>query len=80
MLKENFRLKKRNENLDLQEEMGFFGASDGEESAHNAGDSGSISGWGRSLEEGNGYPLQYSCLDNFMDRGAWWGRKEVDNN
>ena len=46
MLKENFRLKKRNENLDLQEEMGFFGASDGEESAHNAGDSGSISGWG----------------------------------
>ena len=33
---------------------------------------GSISGWGRSPREGNGNPLQYSCLKNFMDRGAWW--------
>ena len=36
------------------------------------GDLGSISGSGRSLGEGNGYPLQYSCLENSMDRGAWW--------
>ena len=37
----------------------------------NAGDSGSIPGSGRSLGEGNGNPLQYSCWDNPMDRGAW---------
>ena len=37
----------------------------------NAGDLGSIPGLGRSLGEGNGNPLQYSCLDNPMDRGAW---------
>ena len=36
-----------------------------------AGDAGSIPGLGRSLEEGNGNPLQYSCLENSMDRGAW---------
>ena len=41
-------------------------------SACNVGDSGSIPGWGRSPRVGNGYPLQYSCLENFMDRGAWW--------
>ena len=39
---------------------------------HWAGDLGSTSGLGRSLREGNGYPLQYSCLENSMDRGAWW--------
>ena len=44
----------------------------GEESACNAGDVGSIPGWGRSPGEGNGSPLQYSCLGNCMDRGAWW--------
>ena len=41
----------------------------------NAGDirdSGSIPGWGRSLGGGHGNPLQYSCLENAMDRGAWW--------
>ena len=38
----------------------------------NAGDAGSICGLGRFLGEGNGYPLQYSCLENSMDRGAWW--------
>ena len=41
----------------------------------NAGDirdTGSISGWGRSTGEGNGNPLQCSCLENSMDRGAWW--------
>ena len=38
----------------------------------NAGDTGSIPGLGRSPGEGNDYPLQYSCLENSMDRGAWW--------
>ena len=38
----------------------------------NAGDVGLIPGWGRSPGEGNGNPLQYSCLENPMDRGAWW--------
>ena len=51
---------------------GFPGGSDSKESACNLGDLGSIPGWGRSLEEGNGNPLQYSCLENPMDRGAWW--------
>ena len=45
--------------------------SDGKESACSAGDGGSIPGWGRSPGEGNGNPLQYSCLENPMDRGAW---------
>ena len=45
----------------------------GEESACNPGDPGSILGSGRSPGEGNGNPLQYSCLENPMDRGAWWG-------
>ena len=49
---------------------GFPGGSDGRESACNAGDSGSMPESGRSLSEGNGYPLQYSCLENSMDRGA----------
>ena len=44
----------------------------GKESAYNAGDPGSISGSGRSPGEGNGNPLQYSCLENSVDRGAWW--------
>ena len=39
----------------------------------NAGDMGSIRGSGRTPGEGNGSPLQYSCLENPMDRGAWWG-------
>ena len=43
----------------------------GKESACNAGDLGSIPESGRSTGEGNGYPLQYSCLGNPMDRGAW---------
>ena len=45
--------------------------SDGKESAYNAGDLGSIPGLGRSPGEGNGNPLQYSCLQNLTDRGAW---------
>ena len=50
----------------------------------NAGDPGSIPGSGKSPGEGNGYPLQYSCLENSMDREAWqatyspWGLKESD--
>ena len=46
-------------------------SSDGKESACNAEDPGSIPGLERSSGEGNGNPLQYSCLENFMDRGAW---------
>ena len=42
------------------------------ESAFNVGDLGSIPGLGRSSGEGNGNPLQYSCLENPMDRGEWW--------
>ena len=52
--------------------MGFPGGSDSKESACNAGDLGSIPGLGQSFGEGNGYPLQYSGLENSMDRGAWW--------
>ena len=50
--------------------MGFPGGLEGETSACNAGDPGSIPGSGRSPGEGNGNPLQYSCLENPMDRGA----------
>ena len=50
---------------------GFPGSSNGKESACNVGDLGSIPGLGRSPGEGNGNPLQYSCLENPMDRGAW---------
>ena len=50
---------------------GFPGGSGGKASARNAGDLGSILGSGRSPGEGNGNPLQYSCLENPMDRGAW---------
>ena len=63
---------------------GFPGVSDGKESACNAGDPGSIPRLGRYPGEGNGYPVQYSCLENFMDRGDWWvgyslwGCKELD--
>ena len=49
----------------------FFCGSDGKESACNVGDLGLIPGLGRSPGEGNGYPLQYSGLENSMDRGAW---------
>ena len=48
------------------------GDSDGKESTSNVGHLGSIPGLGRSPAEGNGYLLQYSCLENSMDRGAWW--------
>ena len=51
--------------------MGFPGGSEDKASACNAGDPGSIPGLERSPGEGNGNPLQYSCLENPMDRGAW---------
>ena len=52
--------------------MGAQGGFDGRESACSEGDLGLIPGLGRSPGEGNGKPLQYSCLKNPMDRGAWW--------
>ena len=63
--------------------LGFPDSSDGKESACSAGDSGSIPGLGRSPEEGNGNPLQYSCLENPMDGGNLtgynpWGGRELD--
>ena len=51
---------------------GFPGASDSKASAYNMGDLGLIPGSGRSPGEGNGKPLQYSCLENPMDGGARW--------
>ena len=69
-----------------KEEMGegFSGGSDGKNNTYNVGDLGSIPGSGRSPGEGNGNALQYSCLENPMDGGAWWatyspwGHKESD--
>ena len=49
----------------------FPGGSDGKASVYNAGDLGLIPGSGRSPGEGNGNPLQYYCLENLPDRGAW---------
>ena len=51
---------------------GSPGGSDGKESACSAGDPGAIPGSGRFLAGGHGHPLQFSCLENPMDRGAWW--------
>ena len=58
----------------------FPGGSDGKTSVYNVGDRGSIPGLGRSTGEGNGNPLQYYCLENPMDRGAYspWDCKELD--
>ena len=59
----------------MKRRVGFFssfpGGSDSKASAYNVGDLGSIPGSGRSPGEGNGNPLQYSCLENPMDGGAW---------
>ena len=63
---------------------GFLCGSDGKESTYNARDTGLIPGSGRSAGEENGNSLQYSFLENSMDRGAWWapwgawGHKESD--
>jgi len=51
---------------------GFHGGSDSKESACNEGDPSLIPGSGRSPGKGNGYPLQYSSLENSVDRGPWW--------
>ena len=56
---------------------GFPGDSNGKASAYNVGDLGLIPGLGRSPGEGNGNPLQYSCLENSTDEGAW-GCKELN--
>ena len=58
--------------VDIHTYRGFPGGSDGKESACNAGDLGLIPRLGRCPGGGYGNPLQYSCLDNPMDRGAWW--------
>ena len=58
--------------LDTTEQLNNAGDSEVKASACNAGDLGSIPGSGRSPGEGNGNPLQYSCLENPMDGGAWW--------
>ena len=52
--------------------MGFPGGSVIKNLPTKAGDAGSIPGSGRSPGEGNGNPLQYSCLENPMDKGPWW--------
>ena len=52
--------------------LGFLGGSDGKESTFNAGDLDLIPGLGRSPGGGHGNPLQYSGLENSVDRGAWW--------
>ena len=63
--------------------MGFPGGSAGKESACNVGDLGSIPALGTSPGEGHGNPLQYSGLENYMDRGAWLeatGSQRVEHN
>ena len=82
----NFWVRKlpwRRDRLPTPVFLGFPGGSGGKESACNAGDLGSIPGMGRSPGGGHGSPLQYSCLENPMDRGAWLatilgGEKESD--
>ena len=64
----------------LYKVMNFLGGSVGKQSACKAGDTGdlgSVPGLGKSPGEGNGNPLQYSCLKNPMDRGAWWATQSM---
>ena len=78
------RIPRRRDRLPTPVFLGFPDGSAGKESACKVGYLGSIPGLGRSPGEGNGYPLQYSGLENSMDRGVWWatgeswGRKELD--
>ena len=58
--------------LNYSNTCGFSGWLSGKESTCNAGDTDLISGSGISIGEGNGNPLQYSCLENRMDTGGWW--------
>ena len=55
-----------------KKEWGLPGSLEGKESACNTGDLSSIPGSGRYPGGGHGNPLQYSCLENSMDKGAWW--------
>ena len=71
--------------LIVYKNLGFPGVSAVKNPLANVGDMGSIPGWGRSPGGGNGNPLQYSCLENPMDRGAWCatvhgGHKRVEYN
>ena len=68
--KEN-KKKKKSKKEDPFKHLRFPDSSVGKEPSYNARDPGLIPGWGRSPGEGNGNPLQYSCLQNFMDREAW---------
>ena len=63
----HFNLEKRYTSF----KQDFPSGSDGKASAYNVGDLGSIPGWRRSPGEGNGNPLEYSCLENPMDGGTW---------
>ena len=65
------KFSRRRDRLPTPVSLGFPDGSDGKESACNVGDLCLIRGLGRSPWEGNGYPLQYSGLENFMDRGTW---------
>ena len=58
--------------IHIYQYLGLPYSSNSKESACDAGDQGSIPGLGRSSGEGNGNLLQYSCLENYMDREAWW--------
>ena len=60
--------------IPITSDIGSPGGSEVKVSAFNVGDQGSIPGLGRSPGGGNHYPLQYSCLENPKDRGAWWPR------
>ena len=64
--------KEQPQEREIYSKGGFPGGSEVKASACNVGDPGSIPGLGRSPGEGNGNPLQYSCLENPMDGGAWW--------
>ena len=70
--KKKFRISKSHASISMSHAcQDFPGGSDGKESACNVEDLGSIPGLGRSPAEGNGNPLQYSCLENSMDKGVW---------
>ena len=58
-------------------QWGFTGGLDGKESTCTAGDLGSVPGLGRSPGEGNGFPLQYSCVENRLVRGTWKATVQV---
>ena len=62
----------------LSQETIFSGSRVVKNPSANAGDAGLILGSGRSPREGNGNPIQYSCLEHFRNRGAWQGHKELD--